>query len=414
MRIHPGGFRLVLAGPKVARLLPFLQEKGFVAEAFVKGGEALNRMRQAPCHLLLHELECGDMMGIDLARGAKQEGIAAAALLVDDPMKSGMIIAALARGVDSYVSIPPDETIFFDRIENMLLAQWGLVVTQQQQTLQDEVARLTAQLKDVENKDAQAKKRDDSRIAELSSKLAAEQKRVKDLLRETDVLREQLATMHLVTGAKSGLSDEGNADHEEVDFLIDDDPTIKPIAKAKAPPTLDDDDFAEMATQAVPAPAAPAAKPGELDDFVVPASRSFGKSDDVATQAIPAALATALVSEARAGDSFDAEDVVTVQVDRRAKEKVSIFEEEELDFDSEKTPAGLMAATPPPKASAFIGNDEQTAPGGIDASQFSKPLPKNKPASVKTSAKTTIDSQIVRDLAALKQDDNDDVLFDDD
>lgn len=304
MRIHPGGFRLVLAGPKVARLLPFLEQKGFGAEAFQKGGDALNRMRQAPCHLLLLELECGDTMGIDLARGARQEGICGATLLVDDPMKSGMIISALARGVDAYVAIPPDETIFFSRIETMLLAQWGLVVTEQQAQLTAEIARLQAAVADAEAGRIAGERRFKERAAELDKQLAHEQKKVADLEREASVLRDQLATMHLVTGAKSGLSDEGHA--EGVDFLIDDPPPKKasaptprstppkpasPPAKASATPprpaALEDlDDLDDLATMQSPAPMAP---------------KPFDGLDEESTQDIPAsAVAGALASLAPA------------------------------------------------------------------------------------------------------------------
>jgi len=316
VRIHPGGFRLILAGPKVARLLPYIQAKGFMAEAFTKGSEALNRMRQAPCHLLLLELECGDTMGVDLARGAKQEGITGAALLVDDPMKSGMIISALARGVDSYVSIPPDEIVFFERIEGILLAQWGLVVTQQQQQLVDEVARLQA-IADSATKSVEAAQgAQQKKIAELERQLAAEKKKVQNLDKETDVLREQLATMHLVTGAKSGHSDEGQAQHgndEEVEFLIDDVPST--VIEAHQParparPVLPPGSGRPAKTPTPPPPApAPPAPSMALDDFdadlgafdaaTSPNTPQAPKVDDnedfdVPTQAIPIGMADSL------------------------------------------------------------------------------------------------------------------------
>lgn len=310
MRIHPGGFRLVLAGPKVARILPFLEQKGFVAEAFQKGSEALNRMRQAPCHLLLLELECGDTMGIDLARGARQEGICGATLLVDDPMKSGMIISALARGVDAYVAIPPDETIFFSRIETMLLAQWGLVVTQQQSQLTAEIERLQKAVADADAHKVAGERRLKERTAELEKQLAAEKKKIADLEREASVLRDQLATMHLVTGAKSGLSDEGHA--ESVDFLLDDPPPKKPApAKTSAPKP------AAPAPKPAPTKATPAPAPkpadldlddlGGLDDLdnlatvARPAPKPFASLDDESTQDIPANIAAGVLKSAQAG-----------------------------------------------------------------------------------------------------------------
>jgi DNA-binding response OmpR family regulator len=256
---------LVLAGPKVVRLLPFLEQKGFVAEAFQKGSEALNRMRQAPCHLLLLELECGDTMGIDLARGARQEGICGAALLVDDPMKSGMIISALARGIDAFVATPPDETIFFARIETMLLAQWGLVVTQQQAQLTAEIERLQKVVADADAGKVAGERRLKERTSDLEKQLAAEKKKVADLEREASVLRDQLATMHLVTGAKTGLSDEGHA--ETVDFLLDDPPPPrKPEpAKAMAPKAATATPKAASTKASMPAKAKPTGL--DLDHF---------------------------------------------------------------------------------------------------------------------------------------------------
>ncbi len=313
-------------------MLPFLQAKGFVGEAFAKGGEALNRMRQAPCHLLLLELECGDLMGIDLARGAKQEGIAGATLLVDDPMKSGMIISALVRGVDNFVSTPPDEAVFFSRIEGMLLAQWGLVVHQQQGQMVEELARVRQQLVDVEAKEAAAETIHRGMLQDLDKQLSAEKRRVADLVKETKVLRDQLTTMHLVTGAKTGHSDEGQAAHsdegdEAVDFLLDDlplpkaAPTSKPVAKpiaskspsppappAPAPRAPPPPPAMAKPAAAAPKPAPPAPKPAPpapkpappapamgLDDF-----DRFGADDafDESTQAIPADIAASLMAEA--------------------------------------------------------------------------------------------------------------------
>ncbi len=332
MRIHPGGFRLILAGPKVARLLPYVQAKGFVAEAFVKGSEALNRMRQAPCHLLLLELECGDTMGVDLARGAKQEGITGAALLVDDPMKSGMIISALARGVDSYVAIPPDETVFFERIEGILLAQWGLVVTQQQQQLVDEVTRLKAIADGADAKVQAAESTQTKRIAELERQLAAEKKKVQNLDKETDVLREQLATMHLVTGAKSGLSDEGHAsDDEMVDFLIDDVPattieTSAPAAPRRGGPVKPPGAAPSRAPAMTPPPAPMPAPSIGLDDFDADVSHTTtGDEDDfdVPTQAIPIGVAEELKRATAADVGFA----------RTAPTMKAISHEELADFD---------------------------------------------------------------------------------
>ncbi len=240
MRIHPGGFRLVLVGAKVSRLLPFLQARGFLVEAFQKGGEAQARLRVAPCHVLIVELELGDMMGVELGRAARQDRHAGAVVLMDDPARSGMIVSALARGLETFLPIPPDENVFLERLETLLLAQWGLVVTQQQAQLledlnrareatvaadervlkaeaeRDEARRKTeAQTQDARRKADEARRSVDEAVREaraaLQVELAAERKKVDQLERETAVLRDQLTSMHLVTGAKTGVSEEGLA-----------------------------------------------------------------------------------------------------------------------------------------------------------------------------------------------------------
>ena len=311
---------MVLAGPKVARMLPFLEARGFVGEAFAKGGDALNRLRQAPCHLLLLELECGDLMGIDLARGVKQEGIAGATLLVDDPMKSGMIISALARGVDNFVATPPDEAIFFSRIESMLLAQWGLVVHQQQGAMVEELTRVRQQLADVEGKDTSTAKVHREMLADLTQQLGSEKKRVADLVKETKVLREQLTTMHLVTGAKTGLSDEGQAARsaedgdEAVDFVLDDEPAStsarakasKSPAPARSTPATTRTAPASVKAAPTPATPAPPSKPApsvtsdDSDDMDPDGDDPFDES----TQAMPADFAAALLAQAAASASI--------------------------------------------------------------------------------------------------------------
>jgi DNA-binding response OmpR family regulator len=223
MRIHPGGFRLVLAGAKVSRLHTFLTGQGFQVEAFTDGGAALAALRHQPCHVLVLELEVGDRMGVDVAREVRAEQRAGAVLLLEDPIKSGQIIASLARGdVESYVAIPPDESILLRRLEDLLLAQWGGAVAGQQQALSEEVLRLKEELATATNAHEQAlaalerahaaeieRARGESR--QRARDLKDERDRVKELVKEIGVLREQLSTMHLLAGVKSGVSDEGDA-----------------------------------------------------------------------------------------------------------------------------------------------------------------------------------------------------------
>ena len=342
----------MLAGPKVSRLLPFLQQHGFVGDAFAGGKQALEHLRRSPCHVLCIELELGDMMGVDLARTGKQEGIVGASLLLEDPMKSGMVIAALARGLDAFVSVPPDETILFERLEALLLAQWGLVVTGQQQQLNDELTRVRAELESATEQQQQAVTRLAERNKSSSRELADERKKVQELVLEIASVRDQLATMHLLTGAKSGRSDEGAA-------------TISPEAG------LDADDA--------------------------------GDFENETTQAIPAALARDMQPQAR-----------SIQAAKKSsppppQQKPSI---DDFDFENEQTPAAGAAPEIPAEA-RFANNDDDTAPGGHQVpSQLSaqqKARPKKKGAST-----ANLNIEMLKDLAGIPSAGEDEVIFVDD
>ncbi|HEY1101344.1 MAG TPA: hypothetical protein VGF99_20570 [Myxococcota bacterium] len=508
MRIHPGGFRVVLAGAKVSRLLPFLQAKGFNAEAFVTGNETMSRLRAAPCHLLLFELECGDMMGVDLARAAKIDRLAGATLLVDDPMKSGMIVAALSRGVDSYVALPPDETVFFDRVEGLLLQQWGLVVTQQQQALTDELnatkqqlaaaqsqassastageqklreqlkaheATSSRQIKELEAKLARAASSSDTALKDMTERQAMSQRRVVELTRELGMLRDQLATMHLVAGTKGVTSDEGPALRgfdDDVNTLNDNHRSPKKaatttVATAKAVPAtktrpgpvsgvgdhlgdigdatdnyrladLPDtgrppSDFDE-ATQAIPAslalslvedaarkdgvlgrPARAVTPPGsvnELSDFLPPTGSFAGPGNDAHTRAIASPLdldlgggallddLQQLSTAASFGEASDF-DARTMAVPKEVLGAMIAAKKPPPDdfFFDEHTPAKGAPSIPPQVS--FTGNDDATAPRGIDTR--TPPPARGRPAS--------LDSQIVKDVSRLPSIGDEEIIF---
>ena len=516
---------MVLAGAKIARLLPFLHAKGFNAEAFAKGTETMARLRAAPCHLLLFELECSDMMGVDLARATKIERLAGATLLVDDPMKSGMIIAALSRGVDSYVSLPPDETVFFDRIEGLLLAQWGLVMQQQQQGLVDELAQVKQQLAaadasaDSTSNDTERRLREqlmaqevdsaaavatmetklsrlttlsESSLREMTERFTQANRRVFELTKETGVLRDQLSTMHLVAGVKTGTSDEGAAtrnaafdDGDETNTMREarrSPATLKATAAkaaaAKAAPTkttktatpgpvsgvgksvgnelTDDFQLADLpvgrdatsdavgtfdeSTQAIPAslaralldddaafagsvpatrPGRPIAPPGssdQLGDFM-PKMASFGTQVDALRPPSPldmdlggGALLDDLEQVATSSNSFgDAGDVdartmaVPAQLAFMMATCVSAGPGD-FNFDERNPAAGVGRAPPVPKSVRFGGNDEDTAPRGIE---FASPAPRNRPAD-------HLNTQLLKDASRIPSIGDEEVEFLDD
>ena len=527
VRIHPGGFRVVLAGAKVSRLLPFLQSRGFNAEAFAKGNEAMARLRAAPCHLLLFELECGDMMGIDLARGAKIEQLTGATLLVDDPLKSGMIIAALSRGIDSYVSLPPDETVFMDRIEGLLLQQWGLVVTQQQQGLVNELAeaqqKLAAietssaavlaqqersssrQIKELETRLQRAASSVDTALKDMTERHLLANRRVGELTKELGMLRDQLATMHMVAGSKAGTSDEGAAanrfgtfddDLDDVshtlldarssakgpttatkktpsspamkaatatsampfaapkqttrpgpvsgvgasiagdvtdDFQLADLPAMSPrnarefcgteeptqaIPAALARSLLDDEAHFAPTLQRGPASAkqsiAPPGSINALSDFLPPTG-SFELQDDARTQTVSSPLGLeledlqALATSANSfgnDDDFNARTMAVPAAVTRAM--IAAKKPPPGSFFFDDAPAdGDDRAPPVPGAVSFNGNDDRTAPRGIEATAMGR-------SAARRPTLTGIDAGMLSDASRIPLIDDEEVMFLDD
>ena len=141
LTVNPAQFRLLLAGPKVSRLLPFVIARGYVADGCVTGAEALDHMRQSARHVLLVELDLEDILLADLLDVVRRENLAGAVVLIEDPAKSGLIVSTLLRGVDAYVATPPDETYLFRIIDRQLLAQWALAQTSKDDETQQERQR---------------------------------------------------------------------------------------------------------------------------------------------------------------------------------------------------------------------------------------------------------------------------------
>jgi DNA-binding response OmpR family regulator len=135
VELNPAQFKLLLAGPKVSRLMPFVTQRGYYADGCITGTETLEILRQSPVHVLLVELDLDDMLLADLLQVVRSESLAGAVILLDDPAKSGLIVSQLIRGVDGYVATPPDEHYLFRIIERQLLAQWA--VAQMSQGSQD-------------------------------------------------------------------------------------------------------------------------------------------------------------------------------------------------------------------------------------------------------------------------------------
>jgi DNA-binding response OmpR family regulator len=182
VELNPAQFKLLLAGPKVSRLMPFVTQRGYYADGCTTGSETLDLLRQSPVHVLLVELELDDMLLADLVQIVRNESLAGAVILLDDPAKSGLIVSQLIRGVDGYVATPPDEQYLFRIIERQLLAQWA--VAQMAQGSQD----------------AADKQR-------LEKAVANERSKVTELVKEIASLRDQLTKSKKARGSPMDVPD---------------------------------------------------------------------------------------------------------------------------------------------------------------------------------------------------------------
>jgi CheY-like chemotaxis protein len=127
--VDPSQFRLLLAGARVSHLVHHFAKRGYPVDACSTGQDALRLLEQIPRHLLVVELELDDMMSVDLMQKARRLNLVGAVVLVDDPIKSGLIVSALVRGVDAYVATPIEDPVLFRVVERALLAQWALART---------------------------------------------------------------------------------------------------------------------------------------------------------------------------------------------------------------------------------------------------------------------------------------------
>ena len=180
--LNPAQFKLLLAGPKVSRLMPFVTQRGYYADGCATGTETLEVLRQSPVHVLLVELDLDDMLLADLVQIVRNEGLAGAVILLDDPAKSGLIVSQLIRGVDGYVATPPDEQYLFRIIERQLLAQWA-------------VAQMAQGTQDVADKQR------------LEKAVQNERAKVTELVKEIASLRDQIAKAKKSRGSPMDVPD---------------------------------------------------------------------------------------------------------------------------------------------------------------------------------------------------------------
>jgi DNA-binding NarL/FixJ family response regulator len=126
MNFQVGDFAVLLVGPRVSRLQPFLSSRGIRCGAQPQGRAALATLQSTPCHLVLFELELEDMLGAEFLELSRRDRLASSYILLEDVMKSGMIVSLLSRGIDGFVPVPPpDEDTLLNAISRQLLLLWA-------------------------------------------------------------------------------------------------------------------------------------------------------------------------------------------------------------------------------------------------------------------------------------------------
>lgn len=334
--MNPAQFRLLLAGPKVCRLLPFFTARGYVADGAASGEEALEQMRAAPRHVLLVELDLGDVLLADLLDDVRNENLAGAVILLDDPAKSGLIVATLLRGVDGYVATPPDENYLFRLVERQLLAQWALA--QQSMPAQDGVE-----------------------LKKAEKNLELERGKVKELVKEIASLREEIQRAKTAKPApKSVIPGFGPAKAEiaAVEEVIDDesgtfDPEMDDFDEAtavgaamtkQAPPTSVDAPRTLPSRKA--APAHLATPPGSTSGFDdIPLTKPAMSSAHTTQAAPPPAKAPEKKSAASIRGKAPA-PAPAATLEEPSESDLLLDIEKELDEDTSEVPLG----TPQKKA----------------------------------------------------------------
>jgi DNA-binding NarL/FixJ family response regulator len=321
-------------------MLPFFTARGYVADGAANGEEALEQMRTAPRHVLLVELDLGDVLLADLLDDVRNENLAGAVILLDDPAKSGLIVATLLRGVDGYVATPPDENYLFRLVDRQLLAQWALA--------QGELAAPdTAELKKAEKN------------------LDLERGKVKELVKEIASLREELHRAKtakpepkpMIPGfgpanAKAEIEEvlddaSGTFDPEMEDF---DEATAVGQAMTKQPPPITAVDVAKTLPSRKAAPAHLATPPGATSGFDdVPMTKPAMSSSNNTTQAT---APVKLPAENKPAEKKSAASIrgkaptpapAAATIEEPSESDLLLDIEKELDEDTSEVPLGTAA-----------------------------------------------------------------------
>lgn len=120
MAVDPTQHSILLVGPRVVHLRPFFERRRYRVTAVNKGVEGMAALDSGQNHLVLLELNLGDLTATEFLMAARQAHADVTFLLIDDQSKAGQIVKALQAGLDGYLATPPDEDRLFFEVERHL------------------------------------------------------------------------------------------------------------------------------------------------------------------------------------------------------------------------------------------------------------------------------------------------------
>ena len=111
--------RVLLVGPRVARLANFFEDRGYKTDATELGESGLKSLADEPIDVALFELEMGDLLARDFIKAARKVREECSFVLMEDPAKAHRIIAAMVQGISNYIATPPDEEAVFRLVDRL-------------------------------------------------------------------------------------------------------------------------------------------------------------------------------------------------------------------------------------------------------------------------------------------------------
>ncbi len=124
MVVDPTQHSVLLVGPRVGHLRPIFERRRYRVTAVYKGVEGMAALDTGHHHVVLLELNLGDLTATEFLMAARQAHANVTFLLIDDQSKAGQIVKAMQAGLDGYLATPPDEDRLFFEVERHL-AQRG-------------------------------------------------------------------------------------------------------------------------------------------------------------------------------------------------------------------------------------------------------------------------------------------------